>query len=609
MLSPHRYIPLLILSFILTDALATLNKQLTLTIDLEMQHPRLTSKPSSRGFPANVHLFERQLPSELSKTSSTHSHDHIFTSRTVTVDLLGGITKVGEYYTRIEIGGQRIRVQIDTGSSTLAFPVAECEHCLPSDQRYNPRLSKTGKQRWISCLNDLCERDMCSEHQCTKCSSKDACCAEEDPVACGFTLRYGDGSGARGGLMVDEMKWGNISTPVIFGAILYDTDDFERKLVDGIFGMAYEFLACNPTCVEPPFQQMVKAGVIADEFSICMTAQGGKLVLGSFDHSMTTANISYVPLALSTPPTFYTMNVSSGVTVGSRTLLIPGVTAGILDSGTTLIVVSEVFFEMLLKHLLEFYCNVPGLCKTKMPWFRPSACVALTEEEVDRLPDLTFNLGGLPDGGKTFPLVMQAQDYMLRYKKSNKEYRCVGIMAMKKMQPGTDIIFGNTIMQKYVTHYDRKNKRLGFAEMNTQCGQSTQCNSYTQCEECAGAHGCSFDFVKLVCSESRSGSGIIPYPQCEGDSCYCSLGPRTGLVFGVAAGGLGALLVLALIAFVAGIYNQRRRPGSNDFDQRAQHVPLYSLGDDEDADGDGDGDQLPGHVQSARKYLPVPTNT
>lgn len=39
-----------------------------------------------------------------------------------------------------------------------------------------------------------------------------------------------------------------------FRCILHDSVDFERPIVDGILGMGYEALACNPTCVEPPFQ-------------------------------------------------------------------------------------------------------------------------------------------------------------------------------------------------------------------------------------------------------------------------------------------------------------------------------------------------------------------
>lgn len=529
-----------------------------------------TSETNHRGLPKTVHLF-----------SST-------SSRPVSVDLLGGITSVGEYYTRIKIGGQSVRVQVDTGSSTLAFPVAECDKCLPSDQRYNPRLSKTGKARWVSCTNELCAVDTCSLHQCSKCSAHDACCADENPEACGFKLMYGDGSGARGGLMVDEMAWGNVSAPVVFGGILHDSSDFERRQVDGILGMAYEALACNPTCVEPPFQQLVKAKVVADSFGICITGSGGKLILGEFDKSLVVGEMNYVPLALSDPPTFYTMNMSNAITVGSRTISVPNLSAGILDSGTTLVVVSVTFFRMLLAHLTQFYCEVPGLCNTDRPWFMPSACVKIDDETLSKLPTITFSLGT----PTAFSLELRPQDYMLVLNKpGHTDYRCVGIMAMKQMQPGTDIIFGNTVMQRFVTHYDRAHKRLGFGEAKPGCGDLPRCSSYTQCGECASQPRCSFNLRNGNCNDKHQGIGLIPYPECTGSHCLCGLGPQTSLAFGALAGLIGCLLVAGLGALVLMLYSRRR----------GESVPSF-----EDEEGAEDAD---GEVQNEKRYMRVPTET
>lgn len=111
--------------------------------------------------------------------------------------------------------------------------------------------------------------------------------------------------------MIDTLSWGsNLSAPVVFGGILADSPQFERPLVDGIMGLAYQALACNPTCVEPPFQQMVKSGVVKDSFGICMTPRGGKLILGDIDPALAKGSISYVPMALSKVPTYYTVNIS-----------------------------------------------------------------------------------------------------------------------------------------------------------------------------------------------------------------------------------------------------------------------------------------------------------
>ncbi|CAN8070167.1 unnamed protein product [Agarophyton chilense] len=412
------------------------------SLPLLLRPARPLSASSSRGLPRVVRLFEPAIPN---------------VSRSVSVDLLGGITAVGEYYTRILVGGQPVRVQIDTGSSTLALPVAGCSRCLPTDQRYNPRLSSSHHVRTVSCVHHLCQPDMCSSHHCGACSATDACCAEHNHDACAFRLSYGDGSYARGELMIDTLSWGNVSAPVVFGGILDDSSDFQRDMVDGILGMAYKSLACNPTCVEPPLQQMVKAGVISDSFAICVTARGGRLILGDYDPSLGKELPKYVPLALSDPPSYYNMNISSKITVGDLQLNIPTLRSGILDSGTTLVVVSESTFIILLDHLMRHHCDVKGLCGDES-WFVPSACIPLPDEELEKMPSFVFHLGS----NREFDMELRPTDYMLPVNKpGHAGYRCVGFMAMKEMQDGTDVIFGNTVMQRYVTHYDLLYSRRG----------------------------------------------------------------------------------------------------------------------------------------------------
>lgn len=177
--------------------------------------------------------------------------------------------------------------------------------------------------------------------------------------------------------MIDTLSWGpNLSAPVVFGGILADSPQFERPLVDGIMGLAYQALACNPTCVEPPFQQMVKSGVVKDAFGICMTQRGGKLILGDIDPKLAKGSITYVPMALSAVPTYYTVNIScvivsfyefvtallgclnlvtwcvnsltrciphllfshrSTVAIGNGSIPLPNFRHGVIDSGTTLI--------------------------------------------------------------------------------------------------------------------------------------------------------------------------------------------------------------------------------------------------------------------------------
>lgn len=416
-------------------------------------------------------------------------------------------------------------------------------------------------------------------------------------------MKYGDGSGARGALMVDLMTWGNVSAPVIFGGILHDSKDFERSIVDGILGMAYKSLACNPTCVEPPFQQLVKAGVVEDSFTICITGRGGKLVLGEYDSSLAKGNVTYVPLALSDPPTFYTMKVSNRIQIGDNEIGVPNLQAGILDSGTTLIVVSGTTFAMLLKALIKFHCDIPGLCDTAKPWFMPGTCVKMSSDVLKIMPTFTFHLGP----NREFDLELRPEDYMLKMEKpGHMEYRCVGIMAMREMQKGTDIIFGNTVMQRYVSHYDRKNKRLGFAEAVEDCGSAPSCSSRTQCRECADAKGCSFNLRTQKCQQAREGLGLIPYPECTGNSCLCGLGRQADLAFGVVDGLVGTVLIVMVGLFIMFLYGRRGWSGGNmSIGRGGDHEPLYTIeGEDEDSALE-DG---PDSRRFGKEYMSVPTS-
>lgn len=108
-----------------------------ITIPMSAVPPRLQSPGSSRGMPPTIRIveidhsqrtffqkvFRRALHSETAPKAKIFS-----------VDLHGGIIGVGEYYSVIELGNKRIRVQVDTGSSTLAGLLAtrllETQHLL-----------------------------------------------------------------------------------------------------------------------------------------------------------------------------------------------------------------------------------------------------------------------------------------------------------------------------------------------------------------------------------------------------------------------------------------------------------------------------------------------
>jgi hypothetical protein len=95
------------------------------TIPMSAVPPRLQNPGSSKGMPPKMRIVEidRSQQTLLQKIfrRAIHSEGNmLMRKKTFSVDLHGGIIGVGEYYSLIELGSKRIRVQVDTGSSTLA---------------------------------------------------------------------------------------------------------------------------------------------------------------------------------------------------------------------------------------------------------------------------------------------------------------------------------------------------------------------------------------------------------------------------------------------------------------------------------------------------------
>lgn len=288
-----------------------------------------------------------------------------------------------------------------------------CKSCIPKANRYS--VEETTFAKPISCDSSACAADRCTV-SCRVCSTNGACCSLEQPKDCGFSLRYADGSAASGALITDEVKWGELRTNMTFGGILNSSPTFERPEVDGILGMAYKSLACNPSCFDPPFDIFVKEGLVEDIFSICMTATGGKLMLGGFKSEVARTPIKYVPLYLSDPARYYRVRLTGSLKIGDELVAMPNFRTAIVDTGTTLIVTSTRTFSRLKEHFQENFCHVPELCGEDS-WFQSGMCVSLSENDMRNLPTLTFNL---EDG---LDLELRPEDYMLEYRRGAKSYR------------------------------------------------------------------------------------------------------------------------------------------------------------------------------------------
>lgn len=442
------------------------------------------------GRPSTSHLsFPLTLKTETSNSIRLPKHA-----------IYGNIVTLGEYYVTLSFGGQPINVQVDTGSSTIAVPLKDCLNCRPHDHRLD-LATASGTAGFIGCDSPACRPNTCSNvGLCSVCSVKTkACCSVAAPDACGFFLKYADDSGVSGALVQTDVSIAGLTVPLVFGAILRETEDFENTNVDGILGMAYRSLACNPTCVEPLFDTLVQAGKVKhDVFSLCTQNNGGTLILGGSSDDFYEGELQYVPMIHGSGKHFYDVTIEE-VHIGGEKVKVPSFADAIVDSGTTVLVMTPKAYNAIKKYFQDNYCDVPGLCVNesgkqvtsahviKKPgevqkeevadlslserassddrsWFSPGYCVLLDDKHLKMLPNITI---GLQNGVK---LILDPETYMLKYEVISTfpwekvVYRCLGMSfleGLEKME--NNAILGNTVLQKYFVEYDRKKDRLGFA--------------------------------------------------------------------------------------------------------------------------------------------------
>ncbi|KAA8492561.1 Cathepsin E [Porphyridium purpureum] len=356
---------------------------------------------------------------EWTKMQQEHVKAHVNGSGS-TVVLSGGISTVGYYAAVLEIGVQgrarAFRVQVDTGSSLLAVPSTLCRSCNESRVKYEPlhqvglacssssvsRSDQNGPQSiTLAPKEPVCLTQICDRLQCPVCGTAGECCATELHEDCAFFLRYGDGSRASGALVRDEIRFAGSplesAVSAYFGAVTTDSDGFEHAGLEGILGLAFPPLACNPTCVTPLFDEMVRAGVVKhDRFTICLDREngGGTLTLGEIDPRSIRSKIQWAPLMhsrakhlLALGDLFYAVRLASTVRVARKKVRMNW-RAAIVDSGTTLIVVSSPVFARLQEAIAKDACRnkVPGMCGDALKsWFQPGLCVVLPDTTIKRL--------------------------------------------------------------------------------------------------------------------------------------------------------------------------------------------------------------------------------
>ncbi|KAK4793011.1 hypothetical protein SAY86_023446 [Trapa natans] len=360
--------------------------------------------------------------------------------------------KGGLYFTKVKIGSppREFRVQIDTGSDVLWVACSSCTNCPRASQLgvelsfYDAISSSTSEA--VTCYDSLCTSTL---------PTSAAVCLEQDNL-CGYSFRYGDGSGTSGFYVTDNLNFdmaldrpdsvANSSAQIIFGCSTYQSGDLTMtdKAVDGIFGFGP-----GSTSV---ISQLSSKGIIPKVFSHCLKGDsggGGILMIGEISDP----DIVYTPLISSKP--HYNLNMES-ITINGQALPIdpaafssPNSRETIVDSGTTLAYLVEEAFD-------PFVSTITAAASHNVipVTVNGTQCYLLPASISGSFPPISLNFAG----GASISL--KPDEYLIRI--SSIEGVPLWCIGFQKTQQGVSIL-GDLVLKDKVVVYDLAQQRIGWA--------------------------------------------------------------------------------------------------------------------------------------------------
>ncbi|KIJ40040.1 hypothetical protein M422DRAFT_174318, partial [Sphaerobolus stellatus SS14] len=230
--------------------------------------------------------------------------------------------------------------------------------------------------------------------------------------------------------------------------------------VDGILGIGPVDLtedtlspATNtliPTVTDNLFAHgTITSNLVAVSFSPTNSLENtnGELTFGGTDSSKFTGAITFTPIT-STSPANEFWGINQSVRYGTSTNIL-STTAGIVDTGTTLILLASDAFSRYQRASGAVPDNATGLLR-------------LTTAQFTKLQSLFFTIGGT-----TFELTANAQAWPRNLNTdiggtANNVYLIVGSIGTPS-GGGLDFINGQTFLERFYSVFDTANKRVGLA--------------------------------------------------------------------------------------------------------------------------------------------------
>ncbi|KAG2369286.1 aspartic peptidase domain-containing protein [Suillus spraguei] len=172
----------------------------------------------------------------------------------------------------------------------------------------------------------------------------------------------------------------------------------------------------------------------------------GELTFGGHDNSKITSQVTYVPLTTTSPASYY-WGIDQSISYGGSTIL--SETAGIVDTGTTLVLIASDAFSTYETATGAVMDDTTGLLK-------------ITSSQYAKLQNLTFKIGD-----KAYDLTPNAQIWPRSLNTDiggsrDSIYLIVSDVGSSSGS-GLDFINGYTFLQRYYSVFDTTNNRVGFA--------------------------------------------------------------------------------------------------------------------------------------------------
>eukprot|EP00041_Stephanoeca_diplocostata_P031233 m.968662 g.968662 ORF g.968662 m.968662 type:complete len:498 (-) comp23918_c0_seq1:2325-3818(-) len=377
-----------------------------------------------------------------------------------TLPVGGDIWPIAIFWAYVDVGTptQRFPVAIDSGSYTLDIPLTGCKGCVDSKPNnfYEPSKSSSSEQEKCSLIKGCGGGARCSDGVCTFSNTYETCAPQNPTEPCTIS----------GKLFDDTVHFGATQgVTANFGAIDFQTSNFEQfKNIDGVIGMA------GPRNTKTSvIGQLVETGAVSEDvWGLCLHQgnSNGTITIGGLDMTLATGAMQYTPDV--GEPQFYEMKME-GIAFGA-TKSIAGVKSSIIiDTGTNILLLPDEGYNG-LRTAMESECartHLVGVCNVTGPKSSlfDGACYDMTDAELGAFPDLTLNIDGVS-------LPMPPRNFLLQgyAPHATPTQFCLGVA---KTSPGGLQILGDTTLSLYYTAFDRANKRIGWAPVNTStCGQT-----------------------------------------------------------------------------------------------------------------------------------------